>query len=554
MLSSLDERDVEAGVRALKMVYQSPEAPKAHRLTADALQRLVVLLSSDNRSVAEVAARVLARCCEAPEQKAAVADAGGLEGLLRLMSTEELSHREAAIDALATLTSGSSDISRRVADSGHIIAQLLPLLKSPSAHVKFLASCCLTNLAPAMPSTSGSPSQSAEMVRKAVLPVLAKLLNDPEVREQVPAVLSQLVADNRELQAATADSDAISKLAGFLRRDDCSPRLKEGTLRALSTLCADREQSRRQLLDAEAMAPIVRALDDPSPQVRLAACMCVRSLSRSAKSLRGSMVDHDVSTTLFRRLDDPDRDVRITASATLCNIVLDFSPVKEAVLAAGCIGALVALTGSPEGELRLNAVWALQNLVYTASSEVRAAVLAAVPWRTVVDLTNDMQTDVQERTLNMLRNQCAHCLPPEVSKVLQWSGGEIYALLVSRVDLAASHPVSHRVQAIYTLVNIAAAGEEEGRDGILEAGLAAHLPSLLLTEGDDLRLAAVWAVINLTSSGDECPGAAKRVAILREAGVSAVLATLSQMELDAEVRERVKTAVSNFVAHDMFTE
>lgn len=58
----------------------------------------------------------------------------------------------------------------------------------------------------------------------------------------------------------------------------------------------------------------------------------------------------------------------------------------------------------------------------------------------------------------MLRNHCAHCLPPEVSKVLQWSGGEIYSLLVSRVDPAASHPVSHRVQAIYTLVNIAAAG------------------------------------------------------------------------------------------------
>lgn len=65
-----------------------------------------------------------------------------------------------------------------------------------------------------------------QVVRKAVLPVLAKLLNDPDVREQVPAVLSQLVADNRELQAAAADSDAISKLAGFLRRDDCSPRLK----------------------------------------------------------------------------------------------------------------------------------------------------------------------------------------------------------------------------------------------------------------------------------------------------------------------------------------
>jgi hypothetical protein len=49
-------------------VLQSPAAPKAHALTTDALQRLVVLLSSDNRSVAEVAARVLARGCETPEQ------------------------------------------------------------------------------------------------------------------------------------------------------------------------------------------------------------------------------------------------------------------------------------------------------------------------------------------------------------------------------------------------------------------------------------------------------------------------------------------------------
>lgn len=66
----------------------------------------------------------------------------------------------------------------------------------------------------------------------------------------------------------------------------------------------------------------------------------------------------------------------------------------------------MALTGSPEGELRLNAVWALQNLVYTASSEVRAAVLAAMPWRNVVDLTNDMQTDVQV--------SLARWLPPQL--------------------------------------------------------------------------------------------------------------------------------------------
>jgi hypothetical protein len=69
--------------------------------------------------------------------------------------------------------------------------------------------------------------------------------------------------------------------------------------------------------------------------------------------------------------------------------------VQQAMLSAGCLPALVDLTSSPDAELRLNAVWALQNLVYTASAEVRSAVCSALSWRAVVDLTNDMQTDVQ---------------------------------------------------------------------------------------------------------------------------------------------------------------
>ena len=43
--------------------------------------------------------------------------------------------------------------------------------------------------------------------------------------------------------------------------------LQEGTLRALSTLCADREASRRLLVDAEVVGAIVRALDDIYPPV-----------------------------------------------------------------------------------------------------------------------------------------------------------------------------------------------------------------------------------------------------------------------------------------------
>lgn len=41
-----------------------------------------------------------------------------------------------------------------------------------------------------------------------------------------------------------------------------------GTLLALSTLCADRECSRKQLVDSGAMSKVVGLLDFPSPEVR----------------------------------------------------------------------------------------------------------------------------------------------------------------------------------------------------------------------------------------------------------------------------------------------
>ncbi len=63
-----------------------------------------------------------------------------------------------------------------------------------------------------------------------------------------------------------------------------------------------------------------------------------------------------------------------------------------------------------------------------------------------------------------------------------------------------------------------AAGDEAGRDAILGAGLARLLPGLLAQSCEDAQEAAVWCCINLTASGPEHPGAAKRVAALREAG------------------------------------
>ena len=59
-----------------------------------------------------------------------------------------------------------------------------------------------------------------------MLPVLAKLLSDDTVREHVPHLLAELLKDNKDLQVAAADADAVAKLAYLLQQDNCPPQLK----------------------------------------------------------------------------------------------------------------------------------------------------------------------------------------------------------------------------------------------------------------------------------------------------------------------------------------
>ncbi len=78
----------------------------------------------------------------------------------------------------------------------------------------------------------------------------------------------------------------------------------------------------------------------------------MRALSRSAKNLRGNVLDADVAGPLCRLLSDPSSDVQVHAAAAMCNLVLEFSGVKEALLASEAIRHLAPLASSMVSELR----------------------------------------------------------------------------------------------------------------------------------------------------------------------------------------------------------
>jgi hypothetical protein len=71
------------------------------------------------------------------------------------------------------------------------------------------------------------------------------------------------------------------------------------------------EKSRCQLVEANVLEPLIKALGAPAAAVRVAACLCCLSLSRSVRHLCVSLVDANLAAPLLRLLADPDPHVQV---------------------------------------------------------------------------------------------------------------------------------------------------------------------------------------------------------------------------------------------------
>jgi hypothetical protein len=199
------------------------------------------------------------------------------------------------------------------------------------------------------------------------------------------------------------DANAITKLFGIVEKIAVvPPELQEGKknespveqdiknrrfekqlescLTAIAATCSLREECRKKVVDMKLLPYIVASLDHSNMFIRSAACNCARSLSRSVKNLRTHLVDSGICLPLIKLLSDDNDQVKITATATLCNIVLDFSPMKKTVLENGGIEMLIEHTRSMDFGLKLNAVWALKNLLYHSDSDVKEKVMRQLGW------------------------------------------------------------------------------------------------------------------------------------------------------------------------------
>lgn len=78
--------------------------------------------------------------------------------------------------------------------------------------------------------------------------------------------------------------------------------------------------------------------------------------------------------------------LQIAALSAVSNIVLDFTPYKSVFFQCGGVSQLIRLAQSMDPMLRLNAVWALRNLLYLADLSVKEKVMAELTVSTLISL------------------------------------------------------------------------------------------------------------------------------------------------------------------------
>ena len=268
---------------------------------------------------------------------------------------------------------------------------------------------------------------------------VAEEREERDVREQACDVLALLVQKSKELQAAAVDAGAVKSVCPVLKRSfdsitvakgmwsaqstpaDSKPELpdtcrmgqrglppevrhvlrcRETALEALAALAMKEDIHRKAIVEAGVVTCIIdslrplstefaaavemgmkkapqqfKATDGNTTPVLLAACHAAKSLSRSVSLLRTSLIDAGITKPIFTLLTHLDPEVQIAATDVACNLLLEFSPMRDDLLAAGAIKTLTEHARQNEMGLRLASLWALKHLVLSASKDVKVNVL-----------------------------------------------------------------------------------------------------------------------------------------------------------------------------------
>ena len=383
---------------------------------------------------------------------------------------------------------------------------------------QLLSSCAL-----ALFSKSGHLKDNAFILERIAIPALLSIvaaeehLGEVEFTQQAKAAITFafVVTEDEQLQKVAALNSAVPKLRKLLQRvsnaqaEEAVVVCKENALLALASLGAQREEIRRKISECSILLSfVVEFLSDEREEIRAAASLCLRSLSRSPKALRTCLGELEVAKPLVCLLQDTNERVRAAASASLCNLVLDFSILKKSILQEGAVKHLVKLCDcffEKNESIRINAMWALKNIVYQAEASLKKTVLEQIGKKRIFTCikANDSSNELKVEALNLIRNVACNTVD-EIEFALNFFGAndllDVFCMILQPCSAMATD-ARLMEQAIYSLVNILTGNERH--KGLLcsekRLGFLTHLrDSLLRHPNPNIRRGCIWILMNMT--------------------------------------------------------
>lgn len=356
-----------------------------------------------------------------------------------------------------------------------------------------------------------------------------------QIRTRACFVLYHLVADEKDLCQLAYDRGALGRLAQLVTSitpieppttwDEDEPEsisfLREAAFTAIAAIALFENDIRCEITDNLHLIPYIQAsLSHRHVGVRYAACQCVRALSRAVAVVRTNIVDTGLGMSVFQMLVNgigkEDRRVMLAVSYVICNLVNDFSPLRQVLLEQGVILKLIQLLHSDDPRLRLNALWALKNLLFKSTTDVKRQVVTAIGgWTELASLLNlDSDSGLQEQAFHIVR----HIADGEEGAQMVFDGLGDQAILGSLSNALESEDEDVVHQAVCLLGNLANSTPHQ-RLILSHSRILASLRSCLVDAKVQIRRPAAACILEL-ARGNPGPRSRKE---LQEAGIDSTL-------------------------------
>ncbi|KAK7305321.1 hypothetical protein VNO77_43225 [Canavalia gladiata] len=544
LLSAPDVKIVDAAARSLRMIYQSKLAPKYDFFQEGNIQFLLSLLKTENENLTGLGAGIVIHSCETNSEQNILCYTGVLEKFTSLLDGSP-SQRDASLESLAaTIKNNPEAVSKFVElHSGRALTSVTELTKDRYPRTRLLACLCLISV-----KNSSFYLQDIGIKTKLVY-ILLELLDDSgQVGDEASFAFSSLIAEKEDLQKLAFEANAINKFNCLLQKHPLHPKRLEGAFLGLADLCSKLECCRSSFLSLQVLNLVVDALTHEDASVRTAACICLRNVSRSVKNLgAGHFMNERVVFPLVQLLSDLSTSVQVAALGAISNIVVDFMPHKSTFIQCGGIKELVQLTKSMDSSLRLNAVWALRNMVFLADKMCKEGIFVELTAPSMATLICDPEPSVQEQALALVRNFVDGCV---YSVEYAFAEDGIILDAVGR-QLRKSSKIEIGIQGMYVLSNIAS-GNEFHKEAVMqllfpqdENESYSFFNQFLQSNDSHIRTAAVWVIVNLTFPAS--PGAFGRIVNLRSFGI---LSQIKRMANNScmDVKLRARHALGQIIA------